>query len=286
MPSPISPSLFPIPTASLPLSRPSLPRIAPSDRVVQGSRGPAPAPSLQQVSNVLDRQRLSPSQMLWVAESLRRMDADALLADGPAALDRVMHRLAQHGAMAAGPDQVEMMAMAASAAAHVLDPLGSGEAAVGALSETTRGAIDRLVEGLDARITPGDLQNRLTQQGGLHAERALTVLQNLPGTSFDAPPSSFREIFERILSGLRPTSGGDASPRGASMTDTLVGLVEMEELLQEEVIEMLSSSDQLGQATIMTAENILKTSNNKIRALQAVAEEEHEMRKRAAESIS
>lgn len=257
-----------------------------------------------QLRGLLGGSHVSLEQLLQASENLRRMSLTQLVGN-PEHLDQLVQQMVHHGLLATGEERPFKQTTILATIADLLDPRTTGGDVVRALSPQTKALVEQLVGAFDAEQSLPELMEDAASESRVPLQRARLLLQHIPGFEMSQPSQSFQDIFSRLVplaEGARAfmVSHGETAPAvgsmehpplgGASTEGSLVDLsirmVAQFETTRERLMDGLRQGEDLSQESLMLLEAELKNISSMIAAFQAILEDEHEQRRRAAESIA
>ncbi|HJL42760.1 MAG TPA: hypothetical protein RMG48_15750 [Myxococcales bacterium LLY-WYZ-16_1] len=264
-----------------------------------------PRPTLDAVMAALDRPAsLSVENMVRVAEMLSQLSEAELFSAGPEGVNRLVQQLVQQALLARGPGRDVQRGVALAAVAELLDPREAGADVVRSLSPETKASVERLVGEMDRARSLPDLESQLRNDTQVASQRALDVIYEIPGFDPKAPDTGFEAVFARLVpmaeaaqpqrmvareSAATADNGAPVAgpPRHSSrLVDRALRIVGQLEATRELMMDSLRTGQDLSQESLMVMEAELKNVSSLIAAFQAILEDEHEQRRRAAESIA
>jgi hypothetical protein len=257
-----------------------------------------PRPTLDAVMAALDRPAgLSVENMVRVAEMLSQLSEAELFSAGPEGVNRLVQQLVQQALLARGPGRDVQRGVALAAVAELLDPREAGPDVVRSLSPQTKASVERLVGEMDRARSLPELESHLRNDTQVVSQRALDVIYEIPGFDPKAPDTGFEAVFARLvpmaMAAREPAATAETGapvggpPRHSSrLVDRALRIVGQLEATRELMMDSLRTGQDLSQESLMVMEAELKNVSSLIAAFQAILEDEHEQRRRAAESIA
>jgi hypothetical protein len=242
--------------------------------------------------------------MVRVAEMLSQLSEAELFSAGPEGVNRLVQQLVQQALLARGPGRDVQRGVALAAVAELLDPREAGPDVVRSLSPQTKASVERLVGEMDRARSLPELESHLRNDTQVVSQRALDVIYEIPGFDPKAPDTGFEAVFARLvpmaeaaqpqrMAAREPAATAETGapvggpPRHSSrLVDRALRIVGQLEATRELMMDSLRTGQDLSQESLMVMEAELKNVSSLIAAFQAILEDEHEQRRRAAESIA